>query len=163
MTSSEVIKAVELKFPDKVKTTEQEGLEPFITIDPDLIVEACNFLKLEKDLDFTSMVCISGVDFEENMEVVYHLHSLRHNHFITIKVELPRENPSIPSVSMVWKAADWYEREAFDLFGINFEGHPNLKRILLPDDWEGHPLRKDHEDAEEYRGWTIRKVKDGMG
>lgn len=160
MTSGEVIKAVELKFPDKVKTTEQEGLEPFITVDPGLIVEACNFLKLEKSLDFTSMVCISGVDFEENMEVVYQLHSLRHNHSITIKVELPRENPSIPSVSMIWKGADWYEREAFDLFGINFEGHPNLKRILLPDDWEGHPLRKDHVDADEYRGWTIRKIKD---
>ena len=161
MTSSDVIKEVELKFPDKVKTTEQEGLEPFITVNSDLIIQVCSYLKLEKNLDFTSLVCISGVDFDENMEVVYHLHSLRHNHSITIKVELPRDKPSIPSVTAIWKAADWYERETFDLFGINFEDHPNLKRLLLPDDWEGYPLRTDHVDAEEYRGWTIRKIKEG--
>lgn len=161
MTSSEVIKEIESKFPDIVKSTEQEGLEPFITVNSDSIIEVCNYLKLEKNLDFTSLVCISGVDFEDKMEVVYQLHSLRHNHSITIKVELPRDNPSVPSVSMIWKAANWYEREAFELYGINFEDHPDLRRLLLPDDWEGYPLRKDHVVAEEYRGWTIRKVKEG--
>lgn len=161
MDSPAVFKLIESKYPDALKSTDLEGLEQSVTIGANSIVDVCKFLKTESELQFTSLMCLSGVDFEDKMEVVYHLHSLLHNHRVTLKVELPRENPKLPSVTIVWKAANWHEREAYDMFGIVFEDHPNLKRILLPDDWEGFPLRKDHVDAEEYRGWTIRKIKDG--
>ena len=161
MEASEVFRLIESKYTDAVKSIDLEGTEPTTTIEADSIVDICNYLKSENELQFTSLVCLSGVDFEDKMEVVYHLHSLLHNHTVTLKVELPRENPKVSSVSSVWKAADWHEREAFDMYGIVFDGHPDLRRILLPDDWEGYPLRKDHVDADKYRGWTIRKIKDG--
>ena len=161
MDSPAVFKLIESKFPDALKSTDLEGLEQSVTIGANSIADVCRFLKTESELQFTSLMCLSGVDYEDKMEVVYHLHSLLHNHRVTLKVELPRENPKLPSVTPVWKAANWHEREAYDMFGIVFEDHPNLRRILLPDDWEGFPLRKDHVDAEEYRGWTIRKIKDG--
>ncbi len=161
MEASEVFRLIESKYTDAVKSIDLEGTEPTTTIEVDSIVDICNYLKSENELQFTSLVCLSGVDFEDKMEVVYHLHSLMHNHTVTLKVELSRENPKVSSVSSVWKAADWHEREAFDMYGIVFDGHPDLRRILLPDDWEGFPLRKDHVDADKYRGWTIRKIKDG--
>jgi len=80
---------------------------------------------------------------------------MKHNHKLTLKVLLPRDNPVVPSVERVWRAADWHEREAYDLFGIIFEGHHNLKRILLPEDWEGHPLRKDYKVQEYYQGMKV--------
>lgn len=161
MESSEVFKLIESKYPDALKSTDLEGTEKSVTIDANSIAEICRYLKTESELQFTSLMCLSGVDYEDKMEVVYHLHSLLHNHRVTLKVELSREDPRLPTVTTVWKAADWHEREAYDMFGIVFEDHPDLRRILLPDDWEGYPLRKDHVDAEKYRGWTIRKIKDG--
>lgn len=162
MNSPEVFKLIESKFPEALKSTDLEGIEQSVTVEANSIADVCEFLKTEADLQFTSLMCLSGVDFEDRMEVVYHLHSLLHNHRLTVKVELPREDPKLPTVTSVWNAANWHEREAYDMFGIIFDDHPDLRRILLPDDWEGFPLRKDHVDAEEYRGWTIRKIKDGF-
>ncbi|WP_310501108.1 NADH-quinone oxidoreductase subunit C [Paenibacillus qinlingensis] len=88
---------------------------------------------------------LSGVDQETHLEVAYHLLSLTHKHEYCVKVKTDREQASIPSVADVWPTANWNEREAFDLFGIDFPGHPNLVRIMMPDDWVGHPLRKDYE------------------
>ena len=161
MVAGEVFKTIESNFPDGVKSIDIEGFDPSATIEASSLLEICSFLKSDKKLKFTSLMCLSGVDYEEKMEIVYHLHSLHHNHKVALKVELPREKPVLPSVVSIWTGADWHEREAFDLYGIHFEDHPNLKRILLPDDWEGYPLRKDHVDADKYRGWTIRKVKEG--
>ena len=91
------------------------------------------------------------------LEVVYHLSSLIHEHQLVLKVRTDRNEPApIPSVTRVWKAADWHEREAFDLLGIPFSDHPDLRRILLPDDWEGNPLRKDYVEAEKYRDIKIK-------
>jgi len=162
MESSEVFKLIESKYPDALKSTDLEGIEQSVTIDVNSIADVCNYLKTESELQFTSLMCLSGVDYEDKMEVVYHLHSLLYDHKVTLKVELSRDNPKLPSVSGVWKAANWHEREAYDMFGIVFDDHPDLRRILLPDDWEGFPLRKDHVVAEKYRGWTIRKIKEGF-
>ena len=162
MEPSEVFKLIESKYPDALKSTDLEGTEQTVTIEANSIVDVCTYLKTDPELQFTSLMCLSGVDFEDKMEVFYHLHSLLHNHRVTLKVELPREDPKLPTVYNVWKGANWHEREAYDMFGIKFDGQPDLRRILLPDDWEGFPLRKDHVDAEEYRGWTIRKIKDGF-
>ncbi len=107
---------------------------------------------------FDMLSCITGVDNgpEANtMEVVYNLYSIPFNLQLMVKVELPRENPETDTVSDIWKTADWHEREAYDLFGIKFNGHPDLRRILLPADWEGHPLRKDYEHEEYYRGIKV--------
>ena len=162
MESSEVFKLIESKYPDALKSTDLDGIEQSVTIEANSIADVCNYLKTESELQFTSLMCLSGVDYEDKMEVVYHLHSLLHDHKVTLKVELSRDNPKLPSVSGVWKAANWHEREAYDMYGIVFDDHPDLRRILLPDDWEGFPLRKDYVVAEKYRGWTIRKIKEGF-
>jgi NADH-quinone oxidoreductase subunit C len=87
--------------------------------------------------------------------VVYHLHSLKWNHKIVMKTEVSAENPHVRSVEAIWKTANWHEREAFDMYGIVFDGHPDLRRILMPDDWEGYPLRKDFAVPEYYNGMKV--------
>jgi len=122
------------------------------------ISEVCRALKSNENTFFDFLSCLSGVDngLEKNsMEVVYHLYSIPMEHALALKVVIPRESPVIPTVSEIWKSADWHEREAYDLFGIHFEGHPDLRRILLPSDWEGHPLRKDYQEQEKYHGITV--------
>ena len=105
----------------------------------------CKFLRDDPELLFDFLSCISGVDFPERnprFDVVYELFSISKNHRVRLKVKV-NEEESIPSITSIWSTANWHEREVFDLFGINFEGHPDLRRILMPDDYKGHPLRKD--------------------
>ncbi len=109
------------------------------------IVEVCRFLK--EDQKFARVSTVTAVDWypeEPRFEVVYHLHSPERNERLRLKCRVPGGNPEIDSVTGVWRGADWYERETFDLFGIRFRSHPDLKRIMLPESWEGHPLRKDY-------------------
>jgi NADH-quinone oxidoreductase subunit C len=109
------------------------------------IVSVCGFLKY--DQQFVRLSSVTAVDWypsEPRFEVVYHLHSIQRNLRVRLKCRLAGEKPEIESVTGVWRGANWYEREVWDLFGIRFTGHPDLKRIMLPDDWEGHPLRKDY-------------------
>ena len=116
------------------------------------------FLHDTEGLYFDSLSCLSGLDNEpdaNSMEVVYNLYSIPYNQHFTVKVSLDREKPIVPSVESIWKTADWQEREAYDMFGIIFEGHPDLRRILLPADWEGFPLRKDYKHQEYYRGIKV--------
>src|SRR6059036_105169 len=118
------------------------------------IVEVCGFLKSEPGLEFDCLSNLSGVDYPKRsvIEVVYNLYSYPHRHLFTLKVDTPRDNPVVPTVSGLWSHADWQEREVFDLLGVTFEGHPDLRRILMPEDWPGHPLRKDFVEPEEYHG-----------
>ncbi|MFB3895602.1 MAG: NADH-quinone oxidoreductase subunit C [bacterium] len=102
------------------------------------------YLKETSDLAFDSLMCLSGVDRGENLEAVYHLYSFSNNHKVTLKVPTPRTDPKIPTVATLWQTADWHEREVYDLIGIVFVGHPDLRRILLSEDWVGHPLQKDY-------------------
>lgn len=115
-----------------------------LLVDPEQIVAVCRFLKQEHA--FNRLSSVTAVDWhpaQPRFEVVYHLHSLPRGERLRLKCRLA-EGASIESLTGVWRAADWYEREVYDLFGIPFRGHPNLKRIMLPEDWEGHPLRKDY-------------------
>ncbi len=108
------------------------------------IVSVCGFLKY--DQGFVRLSSVAGVDrypAEPRFEVVYHLHSIERNQRLRIKCRLPGADPVIESVTSVWRSANWYERETFDLFGVKFLNHPNLIRIMMPENWEGHPLRKD--------------------
>jgi len=145
------------KFGDVVLELNEEVLDPYIKIAAEKTFEVARFLKDDPELSFDALMCLSGMDYgaDTNLGVVYNLHSMKHNHKITIRVDVPRENPTVPSVEKIWRTADWHEREAYDLMGIHFEGHRDLRRILCPDDWEGHPLRKDYVVQEYYHGIRV--------
>jgi NADH-quinone oxidoreductase subunit C len=116
-----------------------------LEIAPGRVVDVCRFIKEQQQ--FVRLSTVTAVDrypAEPRFEVVYHLHSIERNQRLRVKCRLRGENPEIDSVTDVWRAANWYEREVFDLFGVSFRNHPDLRRIMLPDDWEGHPLRKDY-------------------
>ena len=131
-------------------------VEPFINIDADKINAVSLFLRDEESLQFDSLSCLSSVDLDkDNLAVVYHLYSFALNHKLKLKVIVPKENPVVKTVSDVWATADWHEREAYDMMGLIFEGHPDLRRILCPDDWEGYPLRKDYKVQEFYQGMKV--------
>jgi NADH-quinone oxidoreductase subunit C len=114
-----------------------------IEIDPTRIVEVGRFLKEKDFIRLSSITCTDWHPAEPRFLIVYHLHSLERNERVRLHCKLTGGNAWIDSVYGIWRAADWYEREVFDLFGVTFKGHPNLTRILMPEDWEGHPLRKD--------------------
>ena len=119
--------------------------DPHLEVGRENIIEVAKLLKDDPKLSFDSLMSLSGLDWPEYFEAVYHLFSYQHRHRITLKVRCPKDDAVLPTVSSIWRTAEWHEREAFDLIGIRFDDHPDLRRILLPDDWEGHPLRKDYE------------------
>ena len=130
---------------DAVRAGRLDRGELTLEIAPGKIASVCGFLKY--DQQFVRLSTVTAVDrypSEPRFEVVYHLHSIEHNSRVRLKCRVRGEDPVIDSVTGVWRSADWYEREVFDLFGIRFLGHPDLRRILMPDDWEGYPLRKDY-------------------
>jgi NADH-quinone oxidoreductase subunit C len=124
---------------------QRDAHRPYVIIHSSRWPQAALTLRNHEELRCDYLRNLSGVDQETHLEVAYHLLSLTHKHEYCVKVKTDREQPSIPSVADVWPTANWNEREAFDLFGIDFPGHPNLVRIMMPDDWVGHPLRKDYE------------------
>lgn len=144
--------------------TESKGLQPALLIAAEKLAAVCLFLRDHEETYVDFLSCISAVD--DGVEagtftVVYHLASMPYKTQLVLKVRVANHRllddlPVVPSVSSIWRTADWHEREAFDLMGIFFEGHPDLRRILLPDDWEGYPLRKDYEEAEYYHGIAIK-------
>ncbi len=149
--TSPVTDALKKKFPDAVSPVEEDINWPAVRVKLNALPEVARFLNETPDLAFDYLTCISGVDLEERsprFDIVYHLVSLTHKHVLVLKVGV-EESQKIPSVTSIWKGADWNEREIFDLFGLSFEGHPDLRRILMPDEWKGHPLRKDYALAEE--------------
>ncbi|MFI5158899.1 MAG: NADH-quinone oxidoreductase subunit C [Sphingobacteriales bacterium] len=142
---------------------ETAGLQPALLIQPDRIKDVCLELRNNPETYFDFLSCLSGVDYgveAGKFGVVYHLASIPYKTQLTLKIS--KENnrdladlPSFPSIVSVYRSADWHEREAYDMLGIFFEGHPDLRRILMPDDWEGFPLRKDYKNAEFYKGIKI--------
>ena len=172
MSGQAFLDRLKAKFGDTITGANFEALDPWIEVAPEGLPEVGRYLRDEPDLQFNMLNCISGVDYfepdakkaaktgwEPHLEVVYHLWSVRHRASLVLKVVLPRwrqgvagELPEVPSVSGVWSTADWHEREVYDLSGVYFTGHPNLRRILCPEDWVGHPLRKDYEMPLEYHG-----------
>lgn len=148
---------------DVIVGEERSGLQPALVIQPEKIAEVCLELRDNEKTYFDFLACLSGVDYgvESNrFGVVYHLSSIPYKNRLVLKVEKEhlrsKDNlPSFPSVVSVWRTAEWHEREAYDLLGIFFEGNPDLRRILLPDDWDGHPLRKDYVNPEYYKGIKV--------
>ncbi|TAE93213.1 MAG: NADH-quinone oxidoreductase subunit C, partial [Runella slithyformis] len=147
-----------------ITKTDEKALQPSLSVRAEKIAEVCQFLHEDERLFFDFLACLTGIDNGPavgSMEVIYNLTSIVYEHNLMLKVSLPRNLdgeplPRLPSVSQVWKTANWHEREAFDLVGIVFDNHPDLRRILLPADWQGHPLRKDYEPQETYHGIQVK-------
>lgn len=137
-----------------------DGGDSFITVDSTKILAVCNALKNYDAFPFRALEVISGVDYKEYLEVVYVLATFHpeKNAEIILKVKLDRNNPELDSVNSVWKAANFQERECYDMFGVKFKNHPDLRRILCPEDWEGFPLRKDYEVVKFYNGIEVNPV-----
>jgi NADH-quinone oxidoreductase subunit C len=134
-------------FPDAAFEIGSATDQPTIVVPAGLIVEVCTVVSGEPDLRFVFLADLTAVDWwpgEPRFEVVYHFASFYHRSRLRLKVRLRGENPHVATVSDIWPAANWLEREVWDLFGIVFDGHPDLRRLLMPEDWEGHPLRKDY-------------------
>ena len=167
-----ILQRLQQRFGEQITGSNLENVDPWIEVQPAALPEVCRYLRDEPDLRFNLLNCISSVDYFEpdakkaakvtwqpHLEVIYHLSSLVHRHWIVLKIMLPRWKdgqpgnlPEVPSITSLWPAADWHEREVFDLGGVRFLGHPDLRRILCPEDWAGHPLRKDYEMPLEYHG-----------
>jgi NADH-quinone oxidoreductase subunit C len=162
MEAAQIFGLLESTFPGGVSdfTPAAAGVrDAFCKVAPGRLVEVCNFLKQDTRTRFDFLQCVTGLDYprEEKLVSVYHLFSYKHRHEFVLKVELPRAQPSCPSVTGIWKTANWNEREQYDLVGIHYTGHPDLRRLLMPDDWVGHPMRKDYKEADAYRGMATTR------
>jgi len=142
-----IIEIIKGKFPEEVVGSGSHLGQHWVVLKRERLVDICRLLKEDASLKFDYLIDVTAVDYSPKaprFEVVYQLHSMTHGHRIRLKVPVEEDDASVPSVVRVWRTADWHERETYDLFGIEFTGHPDLRRILMPDDWEGHPLRKDY-------------------
>lgn len=136
---------------DKVVESDGEALEPFVRVAPEHWPEVARTLR--DDFGMNYLACLTSIDRGDGLEAVYNLERMDGERLgLAVKIAVPYDAPNIPSVETVWSTADWHEREAFDLMGIRFEGHHNLKRILCAEDWVGHPLRKDYQSPDYYHG-----------
>jgi len=149
--------------PHAVVDIQELGLQPALYINPEHLKAVCVFLRDQEGLYFDFLANITAVDYfpEDFFEVIYNLTSIPYQTQLTLKVKLTGKRdinqlPELPSVSEVWRTADWHEREAYDLMGVFFTDHPDLRRILMPEDWVGYPLRKDYEDPETYNNIPVK-------
>ena len=137
--------------------------QPTIELTPSSLLDVCKVLQADETCYFDHLSCITGIDNgveKGTFEIIYHLFSITKKLSIVLKVTLERnEKASVPSLASIWGTANWHEREVFDMFGIHFEGHPDLRRILLPANWEGHPLKKDYEAQQYFHGITVKYEK----
>ena len=154
MTPHDIAGLLQQQFGAKITHVIVEDLHPRVHVDAANWREIAEFLLRDPRLQLDWLQCHTGVDYvaDGKMCCVHDLWSFELRHAIAVKVFTPRDKPSIPSVADLWPAADWHEREAYDLLGIDFPGHPDLRRILCADDWEGFPLRKDYQFPREYHG-----------
>jgi len=158
VNSQEIYTKLKDKFGESILSIEEVPGDSFIVVAPEAIADVAQYLAHDEALSFDSLMCLSGSDLsakDTTLEVVYHLFSMTHRHKVVLKLIVPKEEPHVPTVENIWKTAEWHERETYDLYGVVFDGHSDLRRILLPDDWEGHPLRKDYKEPEFYRGMRV--------
>lgn len=146
MKHEDIHKALKSEFGNDIKGHHEFRGEATIVVNPSEIDKVIGFLKNDKSLSFNFLADVCGVDYVKDrgcFEVVYHLLSMKNNVRLRLKAEVPEKNPEINSVTPIFRSANWFERETYDMFGIKFLGHPDLRRILNPEDFPGHPLRKD--------------------
>ncbi len=157
MTAKDIASRLKEAFGDRIVAEDLETHDPFCQVQPMAVAEVCQFLRDE--MGFNYLRCLSGVDYmdkkktRDELGVVYHLGNIPDaSQEFCLKVIVSRDNPQVASVEKIWSTADWHEREAWDMFGIEFVGHHNLTRILCAEDWVGHPLRKDYKSPDSYHG-----------
>lgn len=164
MTFEEIENLIIQEFGAKViSNTEANIPQPCLTIQTEKVAEVCLFLRDNQQTFFDYLSCLTALDNglkENTLEVIYHLNSIPFEHTLVLKIMIERNSqnealPKVPSVAEIWGSANWHEREAYDLVGIEFENHSDLRRILLPADWKGHPLRKDYGTDKNYHGIEI--------
>jgi len=161
MTSTEIKETLDRQLPGSV-IENIDLAENQLELKPDQWLEIATFLKNDPGISFDQLECVTGVDTGEDgpLQSRYNLHSMEHRHKIEVVISLDRNNPKVASIEQVWRVGDWFERETYDMFGIIYEGHRDLRRILCPEDWEGWPLRKDYEPQETYHGIVGPKIKE---
>ncbi len=154
--TSPLVDSLAKKFPGATSDAVIFRNQPSITVVKESLIAVCEFLKSEEGGAYTMLTDETAVDYPKRpkrFEVIYHLYSFKRNDRLRLKVQAG-EGEKVPSVVGVWPAANWLEREVYDMFGVEYDGHPNFKRILLPDDWTGHPLRKDHDILRQDDAWV---------
>ena len=154
MNATKIAQRLTDQFGSAITASFPEDKHPRVHTTAEHWRDMARYLRDEPDLAFDWLSCISAVDYvtDDQLCAVYDLYATKHKHDFAVKVYVDRANATIPSVMDLWSAADWHEREAYDLMGIHFDGHSDLRRILLPEDWVGHPLRKDYQFPREYHG-----------
>lgn len=157
MTFADITSLLQETFPVEINGT---NVQPYLTVQPSDLVRLCQFLRDDERLFFDQLACLTAIDNgsqADTMDVFYNLTSIPYEHDLMLRVTISRQTasgelPVLPSLVHLWRTADWHEREAFDLVGIQFTNHPDLRRILLPSDWIGHPLRTDYVESDSYHG-----------
>ena len=148
MHPDNIVEQIRERFPDETTGSGSAYGQSWAVVKRDKLLDICRFLKDDPDVKMDYLIDITAVDWlpkSPRFEVVYNMHSMKHGHRIRLKVPVEDDgDPWVPTVSGIWRTACWHERETYDLFGILFRGNQDLRRILLPEDWEGHPLRKDY-------------------
>jgi len=142
LTNDPVVEQLRAAFPQVPFRPVDPGI-PGLVVPLESLVDVCRYLKTTPGLEFDYLASVTAIDYLDRIDVVYQIRSLKHHRDLTLRIEVDRDESVAPSVTGVWRAADFQEREIYDLMGVTFTGHPNLKRILLYDEFDGHPLRKD--------------------
>ena len=157
MKFTEIVDFLLKKHKDEVAILEEKEV---VIVSSEVWLELATLLKNDLKLKFDYLMCISSYDKgdDKTYGAAYNFYSTTLNHYLEVRIEV-EDGQSIPSIVSLWKTADWHEREAFDMMGLEFDGHPDLKRILLSDDWEGHPLRKKYKEPDYYHGLPVPKDK----
>jgi NADH-quinone oxidoreductase subunit C len=161
MEKKKIIDELKQAFPEKIKDTSSEFGDDTVTIDKDFLLDLVQFLKKEPR-EYSMLLDLTCMDYfgqEPRFEMVYLLLSLTGKHRLRIKISLPEKDPAIQSLASIWKNANWLEREVYDMFGIRFIGHPDLRRLFMYDGFEGYPLRKDYPLSKSQPRIQLRKIK----
>lgn len=144
-----VLDKLKLQFGDSILETHSFRGDDTVVVPREKLIELARFLKEDAELDFNVLIDLTAVDYLKQgkpyrFEVVYHFYSIAKKYRVRVKVPLTEETPSVPTLTGLWPIANWFEREVWDMFGVRFEGHPDLRRILMYEEFSGHPLRKDY-------------------
>ena len=151
---NELVRRLRARFANAVGDALEDRGQAIVFVSRERLLDVCDYLKREEKFNLlTDLTAVDRYSSDPRFEVVYNLYSFAHNQRLRLKVRLA-DAETVPSVTPVWGAANWLEREAYDMFGIRFDGHPNLKRILMPDEWRGHPLRKDYDIIQQDTAWV---------
>lgn len=156
MTPKEIHDQLKARFGDRIAAFAEIPVDPYLLVTRDGLVDVCRALRDGAEYGFDLLASVSGMDLGgDRLASVYHLFSTKRKHRVVLRVEVTRADAAVPTVEGIWPAAGWHEREAWDLLGIDYPGHTDLRRILCPDEWAGHPLRKDYVFPKEFKGITL--------